>query len=300
MYGAGADLRYSHPNLNHQGPVNAFVPGQPFILGNNANANVNRVLNVNGNGAGAGAPIRAVVQIREVPVRALLTPIILLFLRTLLLFYFISPARKPLLGIMIGAWVLYEAWGAVRGAIIDLNELARNADPQPRADRPNNIPGQDGAGAPPNAGNGAAQGNPQGNLAPTPTRPANPPASNADIVLSRVATLNLDSESAALNVPEGARASEEPGVLQKARLFISLIVLTLHPAVWNRRRTALREREGRVRTEGRARNADIGEGEQVDERAVLARERMNQAHARRPRWVREYIERVMVDEWVDD
>jgi hypothetical protein len=299
VHGVGSELRYSLPN--HQLLANAVAPGQPYIFGDNANANIinniNNALNANANGAGAaGAPVRAVVQIREVPVRALLTPLFLLFLRTLLLFYFISPARKPLIGIMLGAWVLYEAWGAVRGAIGDLNELARNADPQPRANRPGNIPpGQHGAA--PNAGQGAAAGNP----ALTPTQPAQPHVSNADILLTRVATLNLDSEAAALNVPEGGRSAEEPNVFQKARIFVSLIVLTLHPAVWNRRRMTLRQREGRLRTEGRARMADVGgEGGQVDERAVSAREQMAQAHARRPQWVREYVDRVMLDEWIDD
>lgn len=276
----------------------AFIPGQPFLFGNNVLGFNARVLNMdpanaNANFAGVGGapvPARPVVQIREVPVRALLTPLILLCLRTLLLFYFISPARKPLIGIMLGAWVLYEAWGAVRGAIIDLNEMARNADPQPRPNIPDNLPGQNAA---PVAGQGAIP-------VPTPTQPGNAGASNSDIILSRLSALNLDSEAAALDVREGERAPEEQGVFQKARLFVSLIVLTLHPAVWNRRRTALREREGRVRTEARGRLSEANEGERLDERAVQVRERLTQAHARRPRWVREYIDRVMVDDWVDD
>lgn len=90
-----------------------------------------------------------------------------------------------------------------------------------------------------------------------------------------------------------------------------LMALTLYPEIWNRRRTALRQREGRIKTEANARVAppasspqsEGGEGGEEDVRAA-ARERARveivAAHDRRPGWVKEYVERVVEGDWVDE
>lgn len=181
-------------------------------------------------------------QARAVPVRALMTPLILMFLRTLLLLYFFSPARKPIFGLMLGAWVVYEAWGAIRGAIGDLNEPGRGADR--------------GRGRAPAVGEGQADAAAGGDVpagGPVNTLFRGPERNQGDAILTHVANINIQSEENALTSPEGARPEEEPGLAQKIKIFVSLLVLTLHPAVWNRRRAALKEREGRLKTEANAR-----------------------------------------------
>lgn len=254
------------------------------------------------------------IQIR-ISFRALLTPLILLALRTMLLLYFFSPARKPLFGLVLGAWVLYEAWGAVRGAFGDPNENGdRNGNGNGGRNGNGNADERGNlrvnfrlrAGADPDnraAGNGAAAAP----RARVPTR-RNAAQSTTDMILARLARLNFDEERRALESPEGARP-QEPSVFFKARLFVSLFVLTLHPAFWNRRRSALKEREGRLRMEANAMEREetesqTSEGDSqtqaADDRARLTRERLRAQHARRPLWVREYIRRVRGGEWADE
>ncbi|TDL29609.1 hypothetical protein BD410DRAFT_892875 [Rickenella mellea] len=230
------------------------------------------------------------VNIRPLPIRAIFTPLILLCLRTLLLLYFFSPSRNPLFGVMLGVWVLYEAWGAIRGAIGDVNVLDRN----------NNHPARRGAGG---VGVAPGQFDPLPNNNPPADQPRRGPT-QGDIVLNHLSRMNLDMEARRLSPTEGAQAEEEPTFSTKAKVFLSLFFLTLHPAVWNRRRTLLKEREGILRTEANAleRN-DMGDGEgqgTVDERAVQARAQLNALHDRRPQWVKDYIERVGRGEWEDD
>lgn len=237
----------------------------------------------------AGNNQRAAVNIEvRIPVRALLTPLLFLCLRTLLLLYLFSPARKPVFGIMLAAWVLYEAWGAVRGAFGDNAPGERNAgnaaQPQRQADN--------------NNANRAAMA-PAFNPHQNPARFRTLASANADAVISRLSQLNLDQESRALNGEPNASA--EPSIFSKVRLFFSLLVLSLHPAFWNRRRTALRSREGRMRTEANAREAaEQSDNSDGDERARQARQQLLADHARRPAWVQEYVERVRSGEWVDD
>ncbi|KAH8113301.1 hypothetical protein DFH11DRAFT_1705364 [Phellopilus nigrolimitatus] len=265
-YGAFLNLRTQLANLNPAGPNG----------------------NVNGGAARPDADARVIGIAVRIPVRAILTPLILLCLRTLLLLYFFSPARKPIFGLLLGAWVLYEAWGAVRGAIVDNVHVNGNGDAQrplgPRR-RANNANGANGRHQPPRVPNAA--------------RATSAAASNADAILSRLAQLNLDDEQRAL---EGD-GIPEPGLFHKARVFVSLIVLTLHPAFWNRRRAALKMREGRLRTEANAREAAVQEteGEQAgDERARQAREQLVAKHERRSLYVKEYVERVRKGDWTDD
>lgn len=232
------------------------------------------------------------IEVR-LPIRALLTPLLLLCLRTLLLVYLFSPARKPVFSIMLTAWVLYEAWGAVRGAFGDVARDENGGNAGAGAAQAQRAPRND------NGNQVAAAFNPHQN----PGRFRNMAATSADAILTRMSQLNLANEDRALNSEAGAR--DEPGVLTKVQMFFSLLLFTLHPAYWDRRRAALRSREGRVRTEANAREAaaqgEQGEqGGEGDERAREARQQLLAAHARRPAWVRDYVERVRGGEWVDD
>lgn len=244
----------------------------------------------NGNDAAAGAEIRAI------PVRALLVPLLMLAFRTLLLLYFFSPSKRPLFGILLSAWIVYEAWNAMRLVLNDGHE--RRDDP---------------AAANPAAPNGAPA---QGGAAAAPAGPApvavnrNPSRTLPQAVLNRLAMINLNTEDALLDTDT---QQPPPGIVQKAKTFVTLFLLTLHPAAWDRRRTALRRREGRIRTEANAREAAMtarAERESAGEDAppltpdeqvrAAAQEQIAARHERRPAWVKEYVQRVQYSEWVDD
>lgn len=251
--------------------------------------------------------------IRDIPLRPLLAPFMMLIIRTLLLVYFVSPARKPVFGIVVGAWILYEAWGPIRAAIMGPAErhaaaAAALAGAAPRRQ-------ENGGAARPGAApvqNGDVQ-QPMGpNVGPRAPPRAAQHISQADALLDSMANINIQSEGEALAAAERAVPAEEPGFVHKFMAFVALFVLTLHPAVWNRRRVILRQREGRTRTEANARerepetpSADI-EGEEAEaarqERERVARVRAEYVaqHERRPRWVQAYVERVRGGEWVDD
>jgi len=74
----------------------------------------------------------------------------------------------------------------------------------------------------------------------------------------------------------------------------------------------LRQREGRLRTEANAREREpdppssdrehaTTEGERTErERVAGVRAELAAQHARRPRWVQSYVDRVRTGEWVDD
>lgn len=227
------------------------------------------------------------------PVRALLTPLFLLAVRTLLLLYFFSPARKPLFSIMVGLWVVYEAWGAIRRAIGNQERRGQAGG----ADRGN---AEEHRGAAPEGAAGVNNGHEQAREGPR-----NRIAPNPDILFSRLARIHLDDEARALDTTRDDRQTEEPGPFFKIRHFLSLFILTMHPAFWDRRRSLLREREGRLRTEANVLQVARDEGNveggvPINERVRLAREQFAAQHARRPIWVREYIERVRSGEWVDD
>lgn len=236
------------------------------------------------------------VQIRALPIRALLAPLILLGLRTLLLLYFFSPARKPLFSILLAGWVIYEAWGAVRGALVDLNDLPANGNAQQ-------------AGGVPDAGaQRAAAGNNVNDAAgdrradqARPRNSQNMQRNTGDNILSRLAKINLMFEEYAL---AGATINaEEPSFLSKARSFVTLFLLSLHPDIWKRRCKALREREGRIRAETIKRRTPTDENQTVgggSEEVTRARQRLIETHERRRPWVKEYIGRVEQDEWIDD
>lgn len=253
--------------------------------------------------------------LRDINLRPLLGPLIMLVIRTLLLVYFVSPARKPVFGIVVGAWILYEAWGPIRAAIFGAGD--RQAAPGVNVGLPPG-PQQDGAPARP-AGlgqDGAVQPRAQAQgAAPRPEREIRI-VIDMEALIDNLSKLNIPAEEEALAASERATPAEEPGLAHKVTTFLCLLVLTLHPAVWNRRRGVLRQREGRVRTEANARErepeapgieAHVGEDSTTTEaerteREGVARKRAELVaqHARRPKWVQAYIDRVRRGEWVDD
>ena len=242
------------------------------------------------------APGAAGPDIRAIPLRAFVVPLVMLTIRTVLLMYFFSPAKRPVFGIVLSLWILYEAWTALRvvlheGGDRDANDAAANAGAAAGA-----------AGRAPPAG--AAGGPNVPGLRPTAGR------SNVHAILDRLATMNLSAEDAMLDTD---RPITNPGLAQKARMFVTLFFMTLYPAAWDRRRTALRRREGRIRTEAHAREAPpppeptVTEGEgqapaqsAEDAARARAREQMIARHERRPAWLRGYVQRVVDTEWVDD
>ena len=275
--------------------------------------------------------------------------------------YFFSPARKPLFSLIVGIWVLYEAWGVVRGAFDEGDELERRirreelapaggpAAPAP-AQGVQGAAGGEGANAPNADGNAnaraqvqARQQQRQNNLFGHRQAQTITP----EYIINRLARLNIADEDRYLepNVHmypgPGPAPVPEPGLFFKARLFVTLFVLTLHPAFWNRRRILLRMREARVRTEAgarevlqevereeealkqkkeeeerRRRESEDGEegdqeGEEIEraraltteERSLQARrsayQKMAESDARRPIWIRDYVERVVRESWSD-
>jgi hypothetical protein len=87
--------------------------------------------------------------------------------------------------------------------------------------------------------------------------------------------------------------------------FVSLLVLTLHPEVWNRRRAALKTREGRLRTEANVMEREVErlEGQELSEEDKKREETtavLRMQDGRRAPWLKTYIQRVRGGEWVDD
>ena len=233
-------------------------------------------------------PNQIVPALREMPLRPLFAPLILLLFRTLLLLYFVAPARKPIFGILILAWMVYEIWRPIRNALLR-NWQHPAHDNQPRQ----NVP------APP-----AAQ-----NPVDVPQPPQNAPLDDNVVqsevgrqvraFLDTVANQNIPAEEEIINDTRGSNPPE-PSPRHKLATFFTLLVTTMHPAVWNLRRVALGRREGRIRTEANMRNAPPAETENEDANRAEMRTELRIQHSRRPRWVREYIERVVVGDWVDD
>ncbi|KII95326.1 hypothetical protein PLICRDRAFT_48289 [Plicaturopsis crispa FD-325 SS-3] len=254
----------------------------------------------------ANAPIPAHaaapnVNNANIRLRPLLLPLVMLGFRTMLLLYFFSPARKPVFGLLVGAWIAYEAWVAYahagevqrdRGGVAPAAAAA--ADPAPAAAQAQAPAPREGE-APTAAGGPNAQ----------PPRPAQPPRTASPQphavpnFIDTLAKIGLSAEEAVLSPSSGQQPTPPPTLAHKVGAFFSLLFLTLHPAIWNGRRTALRAREGRLRTEAHAR-ARVDGGEEVDERQARVRRELAEIHERRPAWVRDYVERVQHAEWVDD
>ncbi|CAA7259556.1 unnamed protein product [Cyclocybe aegerita] len=262
-----------------------------------ANANINPVVNPN--------PI--LPEIREIPIRPLLAPLMMLIFRTTLLLYFVAPARKPIFGVLILAWMLYEIWQPIRNALLR-NALNRLPENQRQANN--------GAEARPGQGNQAQQPNIPGAVGARPVAgvPARLPLAGRTldqqvaVIFDNLANMNLADEELILNAPAGTPAPE-PGLGHKIMTFTSLLVTTLHPAIWNRRRMALRRREGTIRTEADMRNStppptdddgDSTPGQEVNNRAAEIRQELQAQYDRRPRWIQQYMQRVVEEDWVDD
>ena len=242
--------------------------------------------NQNGNPI-PGPNIPILPEIREINLRPLLGPVMMLVLRTTLLMYFVSPTRKPIFGLLILAWMLYEIWQPIRNAL--RNGLGRN----PQVNANNNRPDARGPQNPvePN-GNNDAQA-----AAPQPAVPVTLDAQANDI-FDTLANINIQEEEGMLREVSGV-PPVEPGFGHKVGTFFALLTTTLHPAIWNRRRIALRRREGTIRTEANMRNSvppEEGESEAVGR----IREELRAQFNRRPGWIQRYIGRVVAEDWVDD
>lgn len=276
----------AHPNnRNPNDPNNAFAPAAP--------------------------------EVRALPVRALLAPLTMLALRAILLLYFFSPSKRPLFGLLLSAWILYEAWGAIR--VVLGHERENNRARIGGGGQQQQQQGANGPGANANANQGrqpvqagAGAGGARQPHAHTHTNGR----SSVNVVLDTIASMNIADEDAALDAP----AARAPSHAHRLRTFVSLLLVTLYPAVWDRRRAMLRRREGRIRTEAGAREepqpqaseaesagAEGAEEELVVREARMASEVRERArvqlvakHEQRPAWVRAYVERAALAEWVDD
>jgi len=226
-------------------------------------------------------------DIREIPLRPLLAPLVMLVLRSMLLLYFVEPAHKPVIGILIFAWMLYEIWQSIR------NGLRNGGVVQDQGD---NVAGQ--------VQNNVAHHN--ANLGWQPgvnfLRPGTLDQ-QLDAFVDGLANMNISDEEVLLNTPSGTPVPE-PGVGWRLATFVGLLVSTLHPAIWNRRRVALRRREGTIRTEANARNAplsaDSSDSNNDGEIRAQVRDELRARFESQPRWMQRYIQRVMDEAWVDD
>ncbi|KAI0306953.1 hypothetical protein B0F90DRAFT_1683786 [Multifurca ochricompacta] len=238
-----------------------------------------------------------IAELRAVPMRALAAPLVMLTLRTLFLLYFFSPFQKPVFGIIVAAWLLYETWNTIRNAIPRLNARDNHADEDARI--LGNARVRPAEAARPLVPNVPLRAPP----VPLHRAPMHRPRPPSETMVETLATVNLREESNALEARPEAIAT--PTIGHRIKTFVGLLMLTAHPAVWDRRRTALRQREGRVRTEinERARESpELGEGEgEGNEAHARARADLRAMHSRRPEWVTEYMERVRRGgDWVDD
>jgi hypothetical protein len=237
-----------------------------------------------------------IAELRAVPIRALAAPLIMLILRTLFLLYFFSPFQKPVFGIIVTAWLLYETWNTIRNAIPRLNVRVNHADEDAR------IFGNARARAA-DVAHPLVPNAPLRAQLPPPHRTPMQQRPPSETMMDTLANVNLREETNALDArPEAIGA---PTIGHRVKTFIELLLITAHPALWDRRRAALRQREGRVRTEMNAREASApAEGEadrQANEARIRTRAEVDAVHSRRPGWVMEYMERVRRGgDWVDD
>ncbi|KAJ8473764.1 hypothetical protein ONZ45_g16172 [Pleurotus djamor] len=254
----------------------------------------------------------------EPHIRRLLVPLSMLLLRTALLLYFVAPIRKPVFAALVLMWVLYEAGQAVRTWFGQIGRARAPAQVQ--------VPNP-GAAVPAQPANGAANGPAPapGLQQPVPRAPGAGPRApltfeqQVSFIFGALSNVNLQTEDYFLTTSDDRQVVRRISFLTKFTTFIILFFVTLHPAAWNKRRAALRQREGRIRTEAairRSEERDVtepgdgeGEGEAseqtrahvVENRAFNERRRkLVEAHARKPEWMKEYITRVVAGDWVDE
>jgi len=211
----------------------------------------------------------------------------------------------------MGAWILYEAWSAVRAAIAATRDPAER-----RRDEDGQVQG--------NMNGGPAAPGPNGQEGRDAARPSDPTRQQVNAILNAVANINIHQENEILEAP--VNLPPPPTIFHKVKTFVSLMIVTLIPALWDRRRAELMRREGALRTEmnvitaamavpppngsaAQARNPPTdGEGENEvseQEREELRRARdlkwtIIQKHAGRADWVREYAERASRMDNYDD
>ncbi|OJA20918.1 hypothetical protein AZE42_00905 [Rhizopogon vesiculosus] len=272
-----------------------------------ATPNVHVDVDVNGQrdvGANIPGRIDEAQILADIPLRALLAPLVMVFFRTLLLLYFFSPTRKPLLGLCIIAWIVYEMWTNLRNVVLGpLNRERERVAAAAEAARL--APGQGQAGGPPGTPAPPVQSSTQ---AQTQTREAQgpPPPSNSTSLLDLLAHIGIDAENKLLWPTSSLRTPLSPlSLMHKFTTFVILIMLTLHPEIWNRRRAALKTREGRLRTEANAMEREIerAEGQELsedDRKRDDTKAALLLQDGRRAPWVKTYVQRVRGGEWVDD
>ena len=275
---------YAPPHTQHSNPLQVnTIPPRPL--------------------APLGVHIRGAFHL---PIRPLIVPLIFLTIRTILLLYFFQPARKPLFGLMVLIWVIWEVLGAVRGAVGRNNGNANGR----QNNRPENGGNANAAAAGGEAAAAQARHGPNNNA----TQAAAPTSQEA--ILNHLAQLNLSAEARFVE-PDStpSPSAPPPSLTHKIKTFCALFFLTLHPAIWDRRRTALRSREGRVREDGRTREAralqrdrERTEREENRRRGVESETSSDSTTETpeppppvpKPYWVVQYAQRVRSGDWVDE
>ncbi|KAI6034250.1 hypothetical protein BKA83DRAFT_4187300 [Pisolithus microcarpus] len=262
----------------------------------NVNADVTAHAGIAPTGVAAAEHAEANLM-REVPMRALLAPLLMVALRTVLLLYFFSPTRKPLLGLCIIAWIIYEMWTHIRIVILQpLNRGDGNAAPADRAKTQHNGNVPTGSRTP-DANRARPDGERSAQGPPTPSQPNG--------LIDSLALMDIHNENKLLWPTQLTRVADPPTFTQKAIMFLSLGVATLHPEVYNRRRAILRQREGRLRTEMNvmertSESTGNVEPNEDELRRQQYREQLQIQHSRRPSWVKDYVIRVRAGDWLDE
>jgi hypothetical protein len=264
------------------------LPSTPtFQIAHTSQANTRLPVHVNAHLQQIGLPplrVRQenamIAELRAVPMRALAGPLLMLTLRTLFLLYFFSPFQKPVFGMIVTAWLLYETWNTIRNAIprLHVRGLVDERPPEPAVA--------------PNVPLRAAP-------APAHRMPLQRHRPAGETLMDTLARVNLREETSALDLRPDAMTA--PTVGHRIKTFLQLLVLTAHPAIWDRRRAVLRQREGRVRTEMNILTASAQNDGNGDERSGEFRARVRAGYLRRAEWVTEYMERVRGGgDWMDD
>lgn len=283
------------PNANVDATVQRDIAGAPAVP-ENAEGNV----------------------LREIPMRALLAPLLMVVFRMVLLLYFFSPTRQPLLGLCLVAWIIYEMWTHVRIVILRPLDRAAGNGVGPGVNGAQAAGAPDAAPAAPVARENDHAGD-RNTLQPGDRAPNTEPARDAQQVqgppiprqsngiVDSLALANVHQENKLLwPLQQPATTPESPTFLLKATSFLSLLVVTLHPEVYNRRRAALRIRESRLRTEMNAieRDEEARDSEQMsseeEQRKIAFRQQLRTQHTQRATWLKRYVERVRQDDWVEE
>lgn len=264
---------------------------------------------------------QAPVANRQVIVRVGVDSLFLIF-RASLVYWFLRPFNRTITGIAYVGWILYEVWqlwtrpgpqGAGNGQQQQRAAGAAAAAPnQPAANNNNNnnqnnqavVPRAAEAGA--NNANNAnnANGNPNQNAAGD---LAINPGGNPPNVWRRYAHIGIAQEAqAAIGTPEpdGRRTYRPLSWLHRVWMFLTMLVLTVHPKYWTERQQVLRQRErdlrvlyGPLREDGEEEPRPAGQqlnGTNGNAANGDTKDQSNQPPPRPrppPGWVGQYIER---------